>query len=107
MTRPNPNDDVQLRLAFHVPYTAIPQGDGSLVLRPGRPIEWLSVGEFARRVVLARNTVYDHIGTPALPESMVQYSGARRILISAAAVAHWQTYWSGIRGSGARQEGGQ
>jgi hypothetical protein len=91
-------DPGQLTLSFHVPMSVIPQGDGSVLLRPGKPTEWMTVGQFAAAVGLHRNTVYPYIGSEDLPERFVQYTGPRRIRISAAAVAHWQDRWKTARG---------
>ena len=71
-----------------------------MVIRPGKPVEWLSVGEFARIVGLHRNTIYPYVGSADLPDQYIQYSGPRRIRISALAVAHWQSRWAAARGLG-------
>lgn len=74
------------------PALAIPQGDGSFVVKSGRPVEQLSPTQFARAVGLHRNTVYTYIGTPSLPERFVEYAGVRKIRIHAAAVSHFKKH---------------
>lgn len=93
-------DPGQLSLALFIPSTVIPQGDGSYLVRAGKPSAWLSVSEFARAVGLHRNTIYPRIGSAELPEHFIQYSGPRRIRISASAVEHWQAHWGSHRGLG-------
>ncbi len=93
----------ELPLALHVPMIVLPQGDGSIVLKPGKPQEFMTVLDFARRVGLSRNSIYDYIGSAALPDAFIRFAGTRRILISAAAVEHWETHWRRVRGIGLQQ----
>lgn len=99
--RPDAADPGQLSLALWSPMTVVPQGDGSYLVKAGKPQEWLTVDQFARTVGLHRNTIYPRIGSADLPEQYIQYTGPRRIRISAAAVAHWQARWRIQRGLGA------
>lgn len=98
---PKADGEMHLKVAFVTPCVVIPQGDGAVLVKPGRPQEWMTVKEFALRAGLSRNTIYDHIGSNALPDRFVRYSGARRILIAAAAIEHWQAHWERLRGPGA------
>ena len=79
--------------AVYCPPVAMPQGDGSFVVKPGKPVSRLTPKQFAQAVGLHRNTVYEHIGTDAIPEAFVDYAGARKIQIAAEAVAHFKAYW--------------
>jgi hypothetical protein len=38
--------------------TAVPQGDGSLVIRPGKPLEKLTLRQAAKRAGCSRTTIY-------------------------------------------------
>jgi len=38
--------------------TAIPQGDGGFVIRPGKPVEKLSLRQAAKRAGCSRGTIY-------------------------------------------------
>lgn len=78
--------------ALWTPALAIPQGDGSYVVKSGRPVDRLSPAQFARAVGLHRNTIYTYIGTDALPERFVEYAGIRKIRIQASAVAHFKKH---------------
>ncbi|MHB8520690.1 MAG: hypothetical protein ACYDH9_08020 [Limisphaerales bacterium] len=75
----------------------IPQGDGSVIIRPGRPVAWLTPGQFAIAVGLSRDSVYRYVGTEALPDHLVEYPGLRRIRISAAAVSHFLEHCKSVR----------
>ncbi len=85
--------DTQLPLALHIPVVLTPQGGGEFLVKPGKPVEWLTPKEFALRIGLSRDTVYRHIGTDALPDRFVEFAGPRKIRIQAAAIAHWESHW--------------
>jgi hypothetical protein len=55
-------------------------------IRPGKPGTRLTPLEFARRVGLSRDSVYRYVGSDALPERFVAFTGKRKILIEADAV---------------------
>jgi excisionase family DNA binding protein len=38
--------------------TAVPQGDGSIVVRPGKPLDRLTLRQAAKRAGCSRNTIY-------------------------------------------------
>lgn len=38
--------------------TAVPQGDGSFLIRPGKPVEKLTLAQAAKRSGLSRSTIY-------------------------------------------------
>lgn len=87
-TSSTPSAD-QLPLPLFSPSVVIPQGDGSYLVRPGKPVEWLTVKQFAAAVGLHRNTIYDYVGTAFLPDSMVQQIGCHKLRIRGEAVAHF------------------
>ena len=89
----------QLALALYTPTVVIPQGDGSVVVKPGRPIQRLTPEEFARRVGLDRDTIYRYRGSKALPEEFIEFAGVRKITIDAAAVEHFLAHWKRRRGA--------
>lgn len=85
-------DDAQIPLPLWTPTVAIPQGDGSFVVKPGKPVEWMTPSQFAGAVGLHRNTIYGYIGTDSLPERFVDYTGLRKIRIQVAAVEHFKAH---------------
>lgn len=88
-----PAADAQQLLPLWTPMVQIPQGDGSVLVRPGRPIERLTVLQFAQAVGFAsRTSVYDRLGTDEIPEQYVERVGGRKVLIQAAAVEHFRAY---------------
>ena len=96
---PQPADHPgQTLLPLLIPTVQIPQGDGSYLVKPGKPIQWLTVKQFAAQVGLGADAIYRKIGSEALPESYVDYAGPRKIRIRADAVEHFLNYWRGRRG---------
>ncbi len=80
-------------LPLWTPTVQIPQGDGSVLVKPGRPVQRLTVLQFAGAVGFAsRTSVYDRLGTEELPERLIERVGAGKILIRADAVAHFRSY---------------
>ena len=101
MTRPrHPDETVQPLLPMFFPTVRIPQGDGAVLLRPGKPVAWLTPRQFAEQVGLSRNTIYGYLGTDAVPERFVDYSGGRKIRIRADALEHWEAHFRKQRGLG-------
>ena len=92
---------VRTSSTYVIPATVIPQGDGSVIVKPGRPVDRITPLEFAKRVGLSRNSVYRYIGSDALPERFVIFAGRHKILIQAEAVAHFLETCAAQRGSGA------
>lgn len=92
------DEDSQPLLPMFFPTVRIPQGDGAVLLRPGKPVAWLSPRQFAEAVGLHRNTVYGYLGTDAVPERFIDYSGGRKIRISVAALDHWREHFRARRG---------
>ncbi len=80
----------------------VPQGDGSFLLKPGKPQAWLTPSEFAAEVGLSARSIYDYIGSEALPSEMVEYTGARKIRIQATALEHWRNHFRTLRDGGIR-----
>lgn len=98
MAKPKDNPD-QLALAFFTPAVVIPQGDGSVLVKPGKPIQRLTPKEFAATVGLDVDTIYKYMGSDALPERFIEFAGRRKKYIQAAAVAHFQEHWKRRRGA--------
>lgn len=87
-------------LPLFIPVVQIPQGDGSVLIKPGRPVEWLTPKQFALQVGLSADTIRRKIGTPALPMEFVEYTGPRKIRIRADALSHWRAHWAAMRDGG-------
>jgi excisionase family DNA binding protein len=71
----------------------IPQGDGSFVVKPGKPVEWLSPAQFARQFGLDRSTIYRAIREGTIPSEFVEPIGKRKYRIAAAAMEHVRQAW--------------
>lgn len=69
-----------------VPAVCIAQGDGTYLIRTGRPIARLSPLQFGREIGASRRSVYRYIDEGLIPSEYIHYVSPRRILISAAAV---------------------
>lgn len=80
------NDPSQLTFAVFAAPVVVPHGDGSVTVRPGRPMFWLSPKEFGQQLGRDRNTIYQWIQQGIIEERFVEYSGRRHIRISAEAV---------------------
>lgn len=89
----------QLALAFYTPPVVIPQGDGSVLVKPGKPTHKLKPREFGAIVGLDEDTIYKYMGSEALPEQFVKFAGKRKKYILAEAIEHWETYWKRRRGA--------
>ncbi|MBN9693937.1 MAG: hypothetical protein J0M24_27150 [Verrucomicrobia bacterium] len=99
---PNPTKEpLQTLLPLFIPTVQIPQGDGSVLVRPGKPIEWLTVKQFGQQVGLKEDSIYRKIGSDALPERFVDYAGPRKYRIRADAIEHFRQHWRAKRGIGA------
>ncbi len=85
-------DPAQLPLPCFTLPVIMPQGDGSVVVRPGKPVLWMTPGQFAQAVGLSRDSIYRYIGTAALPDDQVQYCGRRKLRIASAAVQPFLDY---------------
>lgn len=92
---PKPSEPV-----FAVFPTVVPQGDGSVLVRPGRPVEWLTVKQFGQLVGLGEDSIYRKIGSDALPERFVDYAGPRKIRIRADALPHFREHYRARRSYG-------
>jgi len=77
---------------------AIPQGDGTFLLKPGKPLVWMTVKQFALAVGdISEDTIYRYIGSDYLPirspldptVEFVRRLGGTRLRISAAALSHF------------------
>lgn len=99
---PTPADPPgQTLLPLLIPTVQIPQGDGTYLIKPGKPIQWLTVKQFAAQVGLGPDAIYRKIGSDALPESFVEYAGPRKIRIRADGVEHFLLHYRQRRGLGA------
>ncbi|MBN8246236.1 MAG: hypothetical protein J0L84_02190, partial [Verrucomicrobia bacterium] len=68
MSRP---EQIQLPLFFTT--VQVPQGDGSVLVKPGRPVSWFTPKQFAQLVGLSADTICRHVGSDCLPERFVEY----------------------------------
>ena len=68
------------------PTTIIPQGDGSYLVRPGKPMERLTSAQFAAQVGRSASSVRRYIDEGVIPPEMVGRAGLRKYLIHPAAV---------------------
>lgn len=71
-----------------IPASVVRQGDGTYLVRAGRPLERLTPRQLAHHLGVSRNAVYRYIEEGWIPASMVSYVGPRKIFIACAAVAH-------------------
>jgi len=95
------NRPEQIQLPLFFPTVQIPQGDGSVLVKPGRPVAWLTPKQFAQLVGLSPDTICRHVGSACLPEQFVEYNGPRKIRIRVDGLDHFREYWKGRRGAGA------
>ncbi len=78
-----------------------PAGDGSVLVKPDRPIKRLTILQFALAVgYSSRTSVYDRLGTDEIPERFIERVGPRKVRIQAAAVEHFRTYHRARRDGG-------
>jgi hypothetical protein len=92
-TTATPNTASQPLLPLWTPTVQIPQGDGSVLVKPGRPVEYMTPLQFAKAVGYSRSAVYEQIGGPSIPEQYIRRVGPRLIKIQAGAVEHFISYW--------------
>lgn len=95
---PKPPQKDQLLLPIFGLPTVVPQGDGSMVVRPGKPVLWLTPAQFAAQVGLSADTVrrYIHSGT-VIPSHLVECIGLRKYRISSEAVGHFLEHCRRLR----------
>jgi hypothetical protein len=98
MPKHEPSEHAELPLVFYSPPVSVPQGDGSVLVKPGKPLSRLSVAQFSTRVGLSSDAIYKQLGTDSIPEDFLEYSGARRVWIKAEAIEHYLAYWKARRG---------
>lgn len=86
----------QAELNLFIPTVVTPQGDGSYVCRPGRPVRDLTPAQVAHALGISRSAVYALVDTGRLP---CRRPTRRKILISAEAVEDYRAktrdpeYW--------------
>ena len=66
---------------------SVPQGDGSYIVRPGKPISELTPNQAAVALGLSRSSVYRRLMEGRLK---ARRPGPRKILISADSVEEWR-----------------
>lgn len=88
-TLPEPKPESQLSLFSYCPSVIVPQGDGTYQVKPGKPVQWLSVKEFSKAIGLSPSTVRRHIGTDLLPDALVESVGLVKRRINSEAVLHF------------------
>ncbi len=88
--------DNQLAFAIFAPPTVTPQGDGSVVLKPGKALIWLTPKQVGHQFNVDRDTVYRWRQEGLIEDKFVKFAGLRKILISAQAVpileAHFRAH---------------
>lgn len=89
---PRPDDPNQTRFSFAAA-VVIPQGDGSFVVKPGRPLEWLTPAQFAAHFGLEKSAAYRAIQDGTIPAQFVEPVGKRKLRIAAAALDHVRQTW--------------
>lgn len=95
------NRPEQIQLPLFFPTVQVPQGDGSILLKPGRPVSYFTPKQFGQLVELSADTICRHIRSECLPEKFVEYIGPRKIRIRVDGMDHFREYWKGRRGAGA------
>lgn len=61
--------------------TCIPRGDGSFIVRTGKPLARLTVRQLSSRLGVSARTVYRYIEQGVIPDSHVECVGIRRLLL--------------------------
>ena len=91
------------RLPLRCPLAFAPvierRGEEYLV-RAGKPVAWMTPKQFGAVFGLGPEAIRRKIGSDALPETLVEYNGPRRIRIRADAVEHFRQHWRTRRASG-------
>lgn len=77
----------QAELPLFIPTVMTPQGDGSYVCRPGRPVRDLTPAQVAAALGISRSAVYALVDSGRLP---CRRPTRRKILISAEAVEEFR-----------------
>ncbi len=70
------------------------------LVRAGKPVAWLTPKQFGTVFGLGPEAIRRKIGSDALPETLVEYNGPRRIRIRADAVEHFRQHWRTRRALG-------
>ena len=71
--------------AFAAP-VRIPQGEGSFLIKPGKPLTRLTLKQFAAEIGVNDESVRRYIHAGIVPANLVERAGHRKYLISAAAI---------------------
>jgi excisionase family DNA binding protein len=80
------DNPAQLTFAVFCQPVIVPNGDGSYVVKPGKPVEKLTPAEFADQFRVNRDTVYRWIDDGTIDQKYVEPAGKRKLLIHAEAV---------------------
>jgi|GEM_PF-3353190 len=86
MKRGVKQDADQLTFAVFAAPTITPNGDGSVTIRPGKPMQWLTPIQFAQQFGRDRDTIYRWISNGLIDAQFVEPAGVRMWRIDAQAV---------------------
>jgi hypothetical protein len=78
-------------LTYYCPVQTIPQGDGTYLVKPGKPVEKLTVKKFAAAIGVTPSTVRRSIRSGDIPREYCHALGRTRWLIQSAAIAVYET----------------
>jgi hypothetical protein len=92
--RPSPGN--QLAFVFGAP-TIVPQGDGSVLVRPGKPLTWLTPNQLAAQFRVHRQSIYRWRDEGLIPEHLMRFAGKRKLQISAEVVPLLEAHFRRIR----------
>lgn len=87
-------DSGQLEMVLFAAPVLVPQGDGSVLVRPGRPLQRLTPAQLAQQIGVSRSSVYRYLSETAAVAPHVQRAGPRKLLIEAAALGVLQGQWA-------------
>ena len=95
---PRTNDSpAQLTFAVFYPAVVTPNGDGSMTVKPGRPITKMSPVELANHFGVNRDTIYHWRQEGIIPPEMVIFAGKRKLKFLAGAVPHLEAHFRKLR----------
>lgn len=86
MAQPSDHPD-QLPLAFYVPTICTTQADGSVVVRRGQPVAWMTADQLAREIGVNPDTIYRWRDEGKIPPEYVEFAGLRKLRFRADVVA--------------------
>lgn len=92
MSRERDPGQLSFECLFAAP-TCIPQGDGSVIVRPGRPITRLTPAQLAQQIGVSRSSVYRYLDETPSVRPLVERAGPRKLLIAAEALSVLRAQW--------------